>query len=348
MTVTGLVLALALVTAAVPVRSPDLAGLESAVAAQISEMQRLAGDQPAAGAYGDLGQVYLAYGFNDAAADCFRNAAVLEKKDARWPYLLGAADQAAGRLDEAAAAFTQALGLAPDAAAGDVRLGALPPWPSGPRPPRFQDRRGASRSRSGRRAGGEPAPLSPGPGLPRPGRPRQGRGAPGAVGTGGAEAARPLARCRDGAPGRGARRPDAGPGGRPGGAVPGRGPGVPAGPRGPAGERRGAGQPRLGARLRRRPDRRRRSAPGGPASRSWERHRSLQPRLPAGGRRAGGGGRRPSPVRPGVAPGRCRSTAAPGTPAARRRPVRGGAGGVCPRRRARAGGRGGAPGRSRD
>src|SRR5215203_2097367 len=125
MTVTGLVLALALVTAAVPVRSPDLAGLESAVAAQISEMQRLAGDQPAAGAYGDLGQVYLAYGFNDAAADCFRNAAVLEKKDARWPYLLGAADQAAGRLDEAAAAFTQALGLAPDAAAGYVHLGEI-------------------------------------------------------------------------------------------------------------------------------------------------------------------------------------------------------------------------------
>jgi tetratricopeptide (TPR) repeat protein len=113
----------------VPVRFPDLSGLESAVAEQISEMQRLLAAQAAgpraAGAYGDLGQVYLAYGFNDAAADCFHNAALLEAREARWPYLLGAAQQTAGRLDEAAASFEKALVLAPDAAAGYVHLAEI-------------------------------------------------------------------------------------------------------------------------------------------------------------------------------------------------------------------------------
>lgn len=114
---------LALVLAASP---PDLAGLESAVAAQIAEMRSLAATQNTdPRAWGDLGQAYLAYGFNDAAADCFTKAAGLDPRDYRWPYLLGAAQQAAGRLDEAADGFTQALKLAPDAAAGWVHLGEI-------------------------------------------------------------------------------------------------------------------------------------------------------------------------------------------------------------------------------
>ncbi|HEY0557461.1 MAG TPA: tetratricopeptide repeat protein, partial [Thermoanaerobaculia bacterium] len=77
------------------------------------------------GSPGDLGQVYLAYGFNDPAADCFARAAELDPKDYRWPYLRGAAEQAAGRLDEAADSFSQALKLAPDASAGWVHLGEI-------------------------------------------------------------------------------------------------------------------------------------------------------------------------------------------------------------------------------
>jgi len=110
-----LALALALGSAA---SVPDLSGLEPAVAAQIAEMRTL-------GSPGDLGQVYLAYGFNDAAADSFRAAAALAPGDPRWPYLLGAADQAAGRLDDAAAAFTRALEMSPGAAAGWVHLGEI-------------------------------------------------------------------------------------------------------------------------------------------------------------------------------------------------------------------------------
>lgn len=121
MKLTVLVLAL---LAAVPVNSPDLTGLEPAVAAQIGEMQRLLAS-PSAASYGDLGQVYLAYGFNDAAADCFRNASSLDPSAARWPYLLGAAQQAAGRLDAAVAAFERALSLEPGAWAGYVHLGEI-------------------------------------------------------------------------------------------------------------------------------------------------------------------------------------------------------------------------------
>jgi len=121
-------------TAAIPVRSPDLSGLETAVASQIGEMQRLLAAQvsdarlePAklAAAYGDLGQVYLAYGFNDAAADCFRNAMALQGDEAHWPYLLGAVEHAAGRLDTAAEAFSRAVGLLPAAAAGWIHLGEI-------------------------------------------------------------------------------------------------------------------------------------------------------------------------------------------------------------------------------
>ncbi len=106
---------LVLVLAAAP---PDLSGLEPAVAAQIAEIRTL-------GSPGDLGQVYLAYGFNDAAVDCFSKAAELDSKDYRWPYLRAAAEQATGRLDDAAAAFTAAMKLAPDTSAGWVHLGEI-------------------------------------------------------------------------------------------------------------------------------------------------------------------------------------------------------------------------------
>jgi len=135
MTLAGLALGLMLATSnATPVRFPDLSGLEPAVADQIGEIQRLLGSQLAepgaetrkvAAAYGDLGQVYLAYGFNDAAADCFRLAALRDVRDYRWPYFLGAAEQAAGRLDAAARAFAHALDLDSGAAVANIHLGEI-------------------------------------------------------------------------------------------------------------------------------------------------------------------------------------------------------------------------------
>ncbi|HEY9420899.1 MAG TPA: tetratricopeptide repeat protein, partial [Thermoanaerobaculia bacterium] len=118
-------LPLLLAATLLPVRSPDLGGLEGAVAAQIREIQGIAATQGSAEAWGELGRVYLAYSFHDAATDCFRNAAGIDPRDFRWPYLLGAAHQAAGRLDEAADAFGKALELAPEAAPGYVHLGEI-------------------------------------------------------------------------------------------------------------------------------------------------------------------------------------------------------------------------------
>jgi tetratricopeptide (TPR) repeat protein len=116
------------------VLSPDLSGLEPVVSEQIGQIQRALTDQLAspepkplevAAAYGDLGQVYLAYGWNDAAADCFRLAAKSDDRDVSWPYLLGAAEQAAGRLDPAAEAFRHALDLSPAAGVAAIHLGEI-------------------------------------------------------------------------------------------------------------------------------------------------------------------------------------------------------------------------------
>ena len=106
--------------------SPDLAGLEAAVAAQIAEARAAAvellarpGATPAeqAGAVGDLARVYHAYGLLDAAADGYRRAHALVPGELRWPYLLGHVERARGDLDAARAAFEMALRLAPYPAA---------------------------------------------------------------------------------------------------------------------------------------------------------------------------------------------------------------------------------------
>ena len=115
-------------------RHPDLSGLEPAVAEQIGairgaldeELARPAADpKQVAAAYGDLGQVYLAYGWNDAAADCFRLAAERDESQVSWIYLLGAAEQAAGRLEPAATAYARALEMSPAARVAAIRLGEI-------------------------------------------------------------------------------------------------------------------------------------------------------------------------------------------------------------------------------
>ncbi|MEP7012163.1 MAG: tetratricopeptide repeat protein [Acidobacteriota bacterium] len=114
--------------------TPDLSGLEPAVAEQIGQIRRAltdhlgkAGAEPreVAAVYGDLGQVYLAYGWNDAAADCFRFAAKIEDRNVNWAYLLGAAEQAAGRLEPAAEAFRRALDLSLAAGVAAIHLGEI-------------------------------------------------------------------------------------------------------------------------------------------------------------------------------------------------------------------------------
>ncbi|HEV8241318.1 MAG TPA: tetratricopeptide repeat protein [Thermoanaerobaculia bacterium] len=107
---------------AAKVPSPDLAGLEPAVAAQLQAgrealVARLA-DKAAkpdelAEAWGGQGQLYHAYGLFDAAVVCYREAAALQPKELRWPYLLGQAERARSELAAARVALQTALAIAP-------------------------------------------------------------------------------------------------------------------------------------------------------------------------------------------------------------------------------------------
>ncbi len=108
-----------------PVRFPDLAGLEPAVAEQIAGGQRRLAALAAVGsnaapdrhalaeAFGELGQLFHAYSLREPAEACYANARRLAPQDFRWPHLLGILLQDAGRLDEALAAFDAALAREP-------------------------------------------------------------------------------------------------------------------------------------------------------------------------------------------------------------------------------------------
>jgi len=132
-----------------PVPEPTLEGLEPEVAEQLrlarEEMEsvlaavapgtELAALDPAllgagersrlAAALGELGRNYHAYALHEAAAAAYRGATRLDPRAVDWHYLLGAAEQAASRLDAAAAAYGGALALAPDDLAARVRLAGV-------------------------------------------------------------------------------------------------------------------------------------------------------------------------------------------------------------------------------
>lgn len=117
--------------ALVAVPFPDLGQLEATVAHQLADTQELLRTQLAADgataadrgtAYGLLGQLFQAYGFNESAEACYRNAAALAPKDFRWTYYLGTVYQASGLLDEAADAYRRALGLYSDSVTTRIHL----------------------------------------------------------------------------------------------------------------------------------------------------------------------------------------------------------------------------------
>ena len=64
-------------------------------------------------AYAAYGDVLLAHGFNEQAAQAYRNAQQLAPSMIDWPYLLGVIAAGDGRLDQALTLFNQALRLDP-------------------------------------------------------------------------------------------------------------------------------------------------------------------------------------------------------------------------------------------
>ncbi len=116
-----------------PVTPPDLGRLEAVArdtleAAQQGLDQALVHrlpDEELAERFGDVGRLYLAHAFRDAAANCFQNAAILAPDAAAWPHLEGVAHQEAGRLEEAAEAFDRAIARDDASFAARLRQGRV-------------------------------------------------------------------------------------------------------------------------------------------------------------------------------------------------------------------------------
>jgi tetratricopeptide (TPR) repeat protein len=134
LTLAGLALAGTLAAAEPPaLPSPNLSGLEPAVAQQIqgrqNALKELYGRDPdpreLAGAWADLGMHYQAYKLAGPAEESYRKAMELAPQDPRWPHLLGGLLQEAGRLDDAVKAYGKALELAPEDIPALVHLGEI-------------------------------------------------------------------------------------------------------------------------------------------------------------------------------------------------------------------------------
>ncbi len=118
----------------IEVPQPDLAGVDAPVKEQIRASQTALAaamaqsDTPraqSAAAFGKLGQIYQAYGFDDAALACYTNASRLDSQPFQWFYLLGYLRQKNGDSEEAARDYRRALALNSSYNPALLRLGAL-------------------------------------------------------------------------------------------------------------------------------------------------------------------------------------------------------------------------------
>lgn len=76
-------------------------------------------------AFGDLAQVYQAYGFDDAALVCYTNATRLDSQSFRWSYYLAYLRQKNGEAETSERDYQHALVLKPTNYAALLRLGNL-------------------------------------------------------------------------------------------------------------------------------------------------------------------------------------------------------------------------------
>lgn len=118
----------------IEVPQPDLAGVDAPVQDQIRASQTALtaamaqSDAPRArlaAAFGKLGQIYQAYGFDNAALACYSNASRLDPQPFQWFYYLGYLRQRNGDSEEAARDYRRALTLNSSYNPALLRLGAL-------------------------------------------------------------------------------------------------------------------------------------------------------------------------------------------------------------------------------
>lgn len=109
-------------TALIEIPAPDLATLEPHVQHQFETAQAQLDDALSARPldpaelgrlFGEQGQLYFAYSFDEAARACFLNAQTLAAQDYRWPYYLGRLLHKAGDAEASRLQFERALALDP-------------------------------------------------------------------------------------------------------------------------------------------------------------------------------------------------------------------------------------------
>jgi len=118
----------------VEIPQPELAGVDQPVQEQIRAAQaalaatlgRSNSSRVEKGtAFGSLGEIYQAYGFDDAALASYQNAAKLAPRSFRWEYYAGYLHQRNGDTESALREFQQAVALKPNDASAMLRLGNL-------------------------------------------------------------------------------------------------------------------------------------------------------------------------------------------------------------------------------
>ena len=116
------------------VPQPDLSGVDPPVQEHIRTAQAalaavLAQPNSSAAqrsqAFGDLGRIYQAYGFDDAALAAYKNAAQLGPQTFRWHYYSGYLQQRTGDLEAAQHSYQKAQALRPNDRYIMLRLGNL-------------------------------------------------------------------------------------------------------------------------------------------------------------------------------------------------------------------------------
>ena len=113
---------------------PELAGVDQPVQQQIRAAQTAlaatlarsnSSNREKATAFGSLGEIYQAYGFDDAALASYQNAAKLDPRSFRWEYYAGYLHQRNGDTDSALRQYQRASAVQPNNTTAMLRLGDL-------------------------------------------------------------------------------------------------------------------------------------------------------------------------------------------------------------------------------
>jgi len=122
----GLIACLLLISAAsaeVQIQHPATDNLTGAVGEVIAQArEQFDGSQKTATDYAQLGSIYHAHEFEQAAGQAYQNAVALSPMDARWHHLAGIIAHSTGRFADAIASLRSAADLNPDYGPSRIRL----------------------------------------------------------------------------------------------------------------------------------------------------------------------------------------------------------------------------------